>query len=408
MKKVDVIRPSSLNSIIGPSGTLRRIIKNKDFFENRGYCFEIFTYDNLLPEKKVSKLDGKKQSIIKNFLSKIKSRLRMKAKDNKILAIAYLKRNNKKINSLISYYLSLSRDPDIVVFHSVIECYYYLKRSRRKKSKIVLFYHSDGIPMNMLLSYYPVLKNTSFFNKLLEMDKYVTDNVSKCVFISRNGQQNFLKYYPEIDIKQTTVILNGIDDLTEEEKFSSISTPTYEVDKYKYRLCCVGTINLRKGHRIILEALSKTRKEILNQMHVTFIGEGPERVFLEQFVLENNLADNVQFLGMIDNRDIYRYLKQENIYILMSKNEGLPISIIEAMRAGLPIISTYVAGIPELVNEGQNGLLLDPDVDQLVKVFNNINSYDWTKMGERSRSRFLNEFTFNRMKKEYCDMLDKL
>ena len=90
----------------------------------------------------------------------------------------------------------------------------------------------------------------------------------------------------------------------------------------------------------------------------------------------------------------------------MSNNEGLPISIIEAMRAGLPIVSTRISGIPELISD--NGLLLDPDVAQLTEIFNHIDEYDWKEMGVKSRKRWENEFTFDRMKKQYCDMLDSL
>ena len=91
----------------------------------------------------------------------------------------------------------------------------------------------------------------------------------------------------------------------------------------------------------------------------------------------------------------------------MSNNEGLPISIIEAMRAGLPVISTNVSGIPEQIEPLYNGLLIEPSVDELVKVLNNLPQYDWKSMGENSRKRFEKEFTFKQMMNSYCDMLDQ-
>ena len=136
------------------------------------------------------------------------------------------------------------------------------------------------------------------------------------------------------------------------------------------------------------------------------IGEGPERVRLEKLVNDYGLAKNVTFEGLIENSQVYKYLYQNNIYILMSNNEGLPISIIEAMRTGLPVISTKISGIPELVDI--NGILIDPNVEQLTTIFYHMDEYDWNVMGKRSRERWKKDFTFDRMKKQYCDMLDSL
>ena len=85
----------------------------------------------------------------------------------------------------------------------------------------------------------------------------------------------------------------------------------------------------------------------------------------------------------------------------------MPISVIEAMRAGLPVISTHVDGIPEQVDD-RNGILIDPDVDQLVNVLNRLPEYDWDSLGKGSRKRFEQEYTFGRMLRDYADMFDKL
>ena len=114
------------------------------------------------------------------------------------------------------------------------------------------------------------------------------------------------------------------------------------------------------------------------------------------------------FYGSVSNNDIHEKLSQEDIFILMSNNEGLPISIIEAMRAGLPVISTTVSGIPEQVRPLYNGILIEPSVKELVNVLNDLPKYDWEGMGKNSRIRFENEFTFTQMMNSYCDMLDKI
>ena len=66
-------------------------------------------------------------------------------------------------------------------------------------------------------------------------------------------------------------------------------------ESFKYRLCSTGTINQRKGQRIIIEALAATRKDKREQIHLALIGEGPERVRLEKLVNDYGLAKNVTF-----------------------------------------------------------------------------------------------------------------
>ncbi len=405
MKKVDVIRPGSLKQIIGPAGTLKRIIKHKPYFINRGYDIDIFTYDSLINGEANVVPELKKETQHKtSVLTKIKSYVRANLYRSKLLSLMFMKRGDKAIFKLVDFYLALNRQPDYVIFHSVNECYYFLKKNPNKNIKTACFFHSDGIPLKMEEIYFPKLKGSKYFKEILDREKFVVENVNKCVFIAEHGRKNFLNLYKDLDESKAELILNGIEDFTELEK-KYIESIEGNTQKAKYSFCCVGTINTRKGQGIIIEALKKVDKKVLPLLHFTFVGDGAERGNLENKVKELNLSENVSFVGAVDNKEVFKYLLEANIYILMSLNEGLPISIIEAMRSKLPVISTRIAGIPELVNE-TNGIVIEPDANQLLDILNNIESYDWKFLGENSRKRFEKEFTFERMKKQYCDMLD--
>ena len=78
------------------------------------------------------------------------------------------------------------------------------------------------------------------------------------------------------------------------------------------------------------------------------------------------------------------------------------------MRASMMIISTKVSGIPELIDEGYNGYLLNPDTDELVSCLRKLDSMDIVNMGLHSRLKYEKEFTFERMEKEFCNMYDKV
>ena len=414
MTEVDIIRPGSINDIIGPVGTLKRMLKNQEFFNERGYKITIFTNDSIergpiseTPES--SPIRQAKVPSTNSFRRKVGSFLRKMAKKNIFTAKWFIEKDRKIVDNLVNYYISLNRTPDIIQFHSNLECYLYQINRKETKAKTVMFLHTDGYPFKMILQYYPCLNNTRYLKKLEDEFAWTVANTTQINFIAKIGQKNFLQLYPNKPKEKTAVIINGIDNLSDDqEKEFDVIRNEYSDSKFKYRLCCSGTINFRKGHRIIIEALHTLSKDVLPTIHVDFMGEGGERPILEELVKKYELEDNVTFYGMIPNSEIYKYLARNNIYILMSKNEGLPISIIEAMRAGLPVISTSVSGIPELVREGYNGLLINPEVKELKAVFMNMNKYNWTVMGENSSMRFQNEFTFERMKREFCDMYDSL
>ena len=138
------------------------------------------------------------------------------------------------------------------------------------------------------------------------------------------------------------------------------------------------------------------------------MGDGPEKVTLEKTIEKYGLTHNVKFAGSVPNVEVYKHLAEANIAILMSRNEGLPLSLIEALRCGLAGVSTRIAAIPEVIIDGYNGILIEPDVDDLYNLLLRISDYDWDYMGKLSRKLFEEEFTFDRMKKNYLDMLQSL
>jgi glycosyltransferase involved in cell wall biosynthesis len=113
------------------------------------------------------------------------------------------------------------------------------------------------------------------------------------------------------------------------------------------------------------------------------------------------VGEYVSFLG--DRNDVPELLAQSQIFVLSTHYEGLPISILEAMRAGLPIVATNVDGVPEAVREGENGLLVprsDPVVlaHALAKLIESPELR--AKMGEASRRMYETEFGVSRMLSE--------
>ena len=109
----------------------------------------------------------------------------------------------------------------------------------------------------------------------------------------------------------------------------------------------------------ILKAFQKTLTE-LPEAKLTLVGDGSQHRALMEMAKAMGLT-NVTFTGRVDNREIYHYLNQADIFLSSPKVDNMPVSVLEAMNAGLLVISSRVGGVPYMVKNGSNGLLFDSD-----------------------------------------------
>ncbi len=124
-------------------------------------------------------------------------------------------------------------------------------------------------------------------------------------------------------------------------------------------LVCVGRLVAAKGHQILLQALVLLQNRGV-QLHATLIGGGPERHSLEAFARERLPQGAVVFASALSHPETLELLRKADIFALASFAEGIPVALMEAMSLGLPCVSTHIAGIPELIQSGRDGLLVAP------------------------------------------------
>ena len=133
----------------------------------------------------------------------------------------------------------------------------------------------------------------------------------------------------------------------------------YTGEKYeRFTFITAGRLSSEKNQIMMIEAINALHKQNI-ECDLLILGEGSERSVLQNKIQEYSLQKEVKLLGKIDN--VEDYLAKSHVFLLTSRYEGLPLCILEAMAAGLPVVSSNVGGVPDIVKEGETGLLFEPD-----------------------------------------------
>jgi glycosyltransferase involved in cell wall biosynthesis len=161
-----------------------------------------------------------------------------------------------------------------------------------------------------------------------------------------------------------------------------------------------------KDHDLLLRAFATIPKG----PRLRLVGDGPTRASAESLARELGIQEQVDFLGNRD--DVASLLATSDVFVLASRSEMLPISILEAMRAGLPVIASDVGGVAEAVAHNENGILVPSgSVSALAQALTDLTS-DYAlrlRMGQAGRQRFTDQFLSSSMKEHtrsiYWDVL---
>lgn len=188
--------------------------------------------------------------------------------------------------------------------------------------------------------------------------------ISKCypVALTKKIKETIIDEY--IGIKDLPIIMNGVNT----DNIHPIKND-YKADADAFKILHIGRFAEAKNHETIVDSFAK-----FHQHHpkstLTFFGEGVKFEKIKEKVKNDNLTDSILFKGAVG--DVTSHFHEYDVFILPSLFEGMPITIIEAMAAGMPIIASNVGGIPDIITNRKNGILIKPEAADLVKALNEL------------------------------------
>lgn len=151
---------------------------------------------------------------------------------------------------------------------------------------------------------------------------------------------------------------------------------SYKIIDGVFRFIHIGRMSIQKNHEIIIEA-ARLLKQDKRKFVIDLVGKGDKEQELKDMVIQYGLQDVINFIGVHDN--VYPLIHQSDCFILPSRYEGMPVTLVESMGCGMPIIASAVGGVPDMITDEVSGLLIHPNSEELyhamIKIMDGGESY---------------------------------
>lgn len=180
----------------------------------------------------------------------------------------------------------------------------------------------------------------------------------------------------------------------------------YKIAENAKVLIMVGSLKPLKCNKTVIKAFTLLGKDFTeaHNLQLVFAGTGPDEGMLINFAKENDIKENVKFLGNIKNENLNEIYALSDYYVIASWFESLSITLLEAMFNGLPIIASNVPVLNKIIRDEYNGLLFekDNDVELAGKMKFLINNQETVRMiSENARSSYQEKYNFGKVLKQY-------
>ena len=197
--------------------------------------------------------------------------------------------------------------------------------------------------------------NLALYNKL---DRFVLRFAHKIIAVSIGIKNDLIR--SGINESHLLMIQNAVEVNSNLELFIQNrrnKRQEYNLTEKEFVIGYIGRLSEEKGVKYLIEATSMLN-DLNRFIRVLIIGEGPQKKELEDLVKKVNMEDKIFFVGF--QSDIENWLPAIDVFVLPSLTEGTPMSLLEAMANGIPVVASAVGGVPQVVDSGKNGILVAP------------------------------------------------
>ncbi len=214
------------------------------------------------------------------------------------------------------------------------------------------------------------------------------------VALSPEVHRTIVSFYGMKDEK-VPVIYNGVD------LSRCIPKNGYELGK-KVQLLHIGRFNYQKNHKGLLDAFARILQKNPDCC-LNLLGDGELRPEVETYAEELGIREKVLFHGSQSN--VYPYLHSADIFLLPSRFEGMPMTIIEAMGTGLPVVASAVGGVPDMLRNGESGILVSQEPRSVADAVEQLLQKESLRknLGENARADS-RQFSAEHMAEAYCNI----
>ncbi len=221
----------------------------------------------------------------------------------------------------------------------------------------------------------------------------------------------YLERVDGIERSRMTIIGNGIvvDDFETVDE-TAVDQARAEIGLLESDRVVAMVAGLREGkeHDLLIRAVSRLVRNG-RELKLLIVGDGPTRGRLEETVLRHGVGEHVIFLG--ERHDIPILLHLSDVLVLASLAEAMPLSVIEAMAAGVPVIASAVGSVPDIIEDGVNGIVIPPSNSEAIehaitKVLDN--GDDTVRMIANAHKTVRSKYTLNRMVNDYDKLFTRL
>jgi glycosyltransferase involved in cell wall biosynthesis len=180
------------------------------------------------------------------------------------------------------------------------------------------------------------------------LDTFIYSRYCKIICVSKQVQVALVEWLP--NLKRKSVVISNAVPVSDLSNWSTVK---------KYDILFVGRLTKAKGVDILLKAINILKEKHQKEVKVAIVGKGYLEEELKELVMELGIEKEVEFLGV--RRDIEKLMKSTKLFVLPSRWEGLPLTILEAMSSAAGIIATKVGGITEVIEHEKEGILISPE-----------------------------------------------